>query len=72
MELEDVVAELAPGLLRYAKARTRSTELAEDVAQEALVALVARWRRFGPPFASLRHRGPTRVRRLSFGRGSTR
>jgi RNA polymerase sigma-70 factor (ECF subfamily) len=37
--------------LRYALARTRSRALAEDVAQEALAALVQRWRRYGPPDA---------------------
>ena len=49
LELEEVVAELAPGLLRYARAKTGSVEMAEDVAQEALVALVSRWRRSGAP-----------------------
>lgn len=40
---------LARPLLRYALARTGSLVLAEDLAQEALTALVARWRRLGPP-----------------------
>ena len=40
---------LARPLLRYALARTGSLALAEDLSQEALTALVARWRRLGPP-----------------------
>jgi RNA polymerase sigma-70 factor (ECF subfamily) len=49
MELEIVVEELAPQLLRYALGRTGDPSLAEEVAQEALAALVLRWRRHGPP-----------------------
>lgn len=49
MDLETTVTELAPRLLRYCLGRTRDPALAEDVAQEALVALVRRWRRWGPP-----------------------
>ncbi len=51
MELERTVEALAPGLLRYCIAVTGDPALAEDVAQEALAALVARWRRLGPPEA---------------------
>jgi RNA polymerase sigma-70 factor (ECF subfamily) len=49
MELETAVTELAPQLLRYALGRTGDAELAEEVAQDALAALVQRWRRHGPP-----------------------
>ncbi|MEO7974400.1 MAG: RNA polymerase sigma factor [Thermoanaerobaculia bacterium] len=41
--------DLAPRLLRYCKGRLWSAESAEDVAQSALMALVVRWRAFGPP-----------------------
>jgi RNA polymerase sigma-70 factor (ECF subfamily) len=43
MQLEETVADLAPQLLRYCLARTGSPSLAEDIAQEALTALVSRW-----------------------------
>ena len=49
MELEDTVSSLARPLLRYCIARTGQVQTAEDVAQEALSALVSRWRRLGPP-----------------------
>ncbi len=49
MELETVVRELAPQLLRYSLGRTGEAGLAEEVAQDALTALVQRWRRHGPP-----------------------
>ncbi|HEX3556869.1 MAG TPA: sigma-70 family RNA polymerase sigma factor [Thermoanaerobaculia bacterium] len=49
MELETVVRELAPQLLRYSLGRTGDPALAEEVAQDALAALVQRWRRHGPP-----------------------
>ncbi|HKV13324.1 MAG TPA: sigma-70 family RNA polymerase sigma factor [Thermoanaerobaculia bacterium] len=49
MELEIVIRELAPQLLRYALGKTGDPALAEEVAQEALAALVLRWRRHGPP-----------------------
>lgn len=49
MELEIVVEELAPQLLRYALGQTGDPSLAEEVAQDALAALVQRWRRHGPP-----------------------
>jgi RNA polymerase sigma-70 factor (ECF subfamily) len=64
MRLEDVVAELTPQVLRYTLGRTGSPDLAEEIAQEALSALVQRWRRAGPPhnpaafvFAIARRRG---------------
>lgn len=49
MDLEAVAAALAPRVLAYAWARTGSRSLAEDVAQDALTALVQCWRRRGPP-----------------------
>ncbi len=44
-----MIAELAPRLLAYATGRTGCRSTAEDVAQDALSALVVRWRRLGPP-----------------------
>jgi RNA polymerase sigma-70 factor (ECF subfamily) len=44
-----VVEALAPGLLRYCLGRSGDAALAEDAAQEALAALVQRWRRRGAP-----------------------
>lgn len=49
MDLEATVNELAPQLLRYCLGQTRDMALAEEVAQDALTALVQRWRRQGPP-----------------------
>jgi len=49
VDLDQVVRDLAPRLLRYAIGRTGSRGLGEDVAQQALTALVQRWRRVGPP-----------------------
>jgi RNA polymerase sigma-70 factor (ECF subfamily) len=49
VDLEHVLAELARPLLRYCLGRTGDPALAEEAAQEALTALVQRWRRSGPP-----------------------
>ncbi len=49
MDLETTLSELAPGLLRYCLGLASRRPLAEEAAQEALTALVARWRRHGPP-----------------------
>lgn len=49
MDLEGALVELAPQLLRYALGRTGDRGLAEEVAQDALTALVSRWRRRGSP-----------------------
>ena len=49
MELEATVHELAPRLLRYSLALTADRALGEEAAQDALSALVQRWRRWGPP-----------------------
>ncbi|HTQ78737.1 MAG TPA: sigma-70 family RNA polymerase sigma factor [Thermoanaerobaculia bacterium] len=49
MDLTSEVEAIAPRLLRYCLGETGDRGLAEEVAQEALTALVARWRRSGPP-----------------------
>jgi RNA polymerase sigma-70 factor (ECF subfamily) len=49
VELDAVVRALAPRLIGYALARTGCLGTAEDVAQDALTALVRRWRHVGPP-----------------------
>ncbi len=49
MDLETTICELAPRLLRYCLGLAADRPLAEESAQEALAALVARWRRYGPP-----------------------
>jgi RNA polymerase sigma factor (sigma-70 family) len=49
MDLAKVTADLAPRLLAYLYARTGNRALAEDLAQDALVALVQAWGRRGPP-----------------------
>ena len=49
MDLETTLADLAPRLLRYCLGCAADRPLAEEGAQEALTALVARWRRHGPP-----------------------
>jgi len=49
VDLESAVEALAPRLLAYALARTGCRGMAEDVAQDALAALVRRWRAAGPP-----------------------
>ena len=49
MDLETTLTDLAPRLLRYCRGLARNPALAEEAAQEALTALVGRWRRLGPP-----------------------
>jgi len=49
MDLEAVAAALAPRLIAYGVARTGCRSTAEDIAQDALAALVRRWRHAGPP-----------------------
>lgn len=49
MDLETTLFELTPRLLRYCVGRAGDRSLGEDIAQETLTALVARWRRHGPP-----------------------
>src|SRR2546425_436289 len=48
-DLDETTRILAPRLLAYALARTGCHHTAEDVAQDALIALVRRWRHAGPP-----------------------
>jgi RNA polymerase sigma-70 factor (ECF subfamily) len=49
VDLDDAVRDLAPKLLGYGYLETGDRALAEDIAQDALTALVQRWRRLGPP-----------------------
>lgn len=49
MDLDDVVRTLAPRLVAYGLARTGSLANAEDIAQDALLALVRHWRGRGTP-----------------------
>jgi len=49
MDMEATVRRLAPRVLRYCLGRLGAADLAEEASQEALSALVARWRRHGPP-----------------------
>ncbi|MCX6539484.1 MAG: RNA polymerase sigma factor [Acidobacteria bacterium] len=49
MDLEDVLRTLAPRLVRYACGRVQDIGLGEEIAQDALTALVQRWHRHGPP-----------------------
>jgi RNA polymerase sigma-70 factor (ECF subfamily) len=49
VDLDAAVASLAPRLVAYATGRTGCRSTGEDVAQDALTALVVRWKRHGPP-----------------------
>lgn len=49
VELDEVVSVLAPRVLRYCLGRVGEAGAAEEVAQEALAALVRRWRGRGAP-----------------------
>jgi RNA polymerase sigma factor (sigma-70 family) len=49
VDLDGIVVELAPRVLRYVSARVGDASLAEEIAQESLAALVSRWRKAGPP-----------------------
>jgi RNA polymerase sigma-70 factor (ECF subfamily) len=49
MELDSTVSQIAPGLLRYCIGVDGNPEEGEEIAQEALTALVAYWRKRGPP-----------------------
>jgi RNA polymerase sigma factor (sigma-70 family) len=49
VDLEAAATALAPRLIAYALARTGCLGTAEDIAQDALIALVRRWRQAGPP-----------------------
>jgi len=47
--MEGTVRSLATGLLRFCVGHCEDPASGEDIAQESLAALVARWRRLGPP-----------------------
>jgi RNA polymerase sigma-70 factor (ECF subfamily) len=49
VDLEETLRALAPRLLRYCVGRSGDPDVAADVAQSALTALVSHWRRRGPP-----------------------
>jgi RNA polymerase sigma-70 factor (ECF subfamily) len=49
MDLESAIERLAPELLRFCTGLTRDRAEGEEVAQEALTALVRYWRQHGPP-----------------------
>lgn len=51
VDLDGTIRDLAPRVLRYARARTGDPSIAEEVAQDSLTALVRRWRTLGPPDA---------------------
>jgi RNA polymerase sigma-70 factor (ECF subfamily) len=52
MDLEGTLADVAPGLLRYCTGTSGDPAAGEELAQEALTALVSHWRRHGPPESS--------------------
>jgi RNA polymerase sigma-70 factor, ECF subfamily len=49
VDIETAIQELTPRLLRYCRGRSADTGLAEEIAQESLVALIIHWRLHGPP-----------------------
>ena len=49
MDLEATLFDLTPRLLRYCVGRAADRSLGEEIAPEALTALVSRWRRHGQP-----------------------
>lgn len=49
MDLEALVDELAPRVVRYCRSAVGEASLGDEVAQEALTALVRQWRLHGPP-----------------------
>jgi RNA polymerase sigma-70 factor (ECF subfamily) len=49
MDLEATLTDLAPSLLRYCTGASGDPAAGEELAQEALTALVSHWRRHGPP-----------------------
>ena len=49
VDIEAALAHVTPRLLAYAFGRTGCRSTAEDVVQDALAALVRRWRQAGPP-----------------------
>lgn len=51
VDLDEVLRTLTPRLIRYACGRAGDIGLGEEIAQDALTALVQRWYRHGPPEA---------------------
>ncbi len=49
MDLESTIRDLAPRVLRYCRVRLRDRDLAAEIAQDSLAALVHRWNHHGPP-----------------------
>ena len=49
MDLEEVVRDLAPRVIRYSRVTAGDWHAGDDVAQDALTALVRRWRERGAP-----------------------
>jgi RNA polymerase sigma factor (sigma-70 family) len=49
VDLDTAVRELAPKLLGYCRLETGDPSLAEEIAQDTLMALVHRWQEHGPP-----------------------
>ena len=49
MDLDAALSDVTPRLLAYSFGRTGCRSAAQDVVQDALAALVRRWRRVGPP-----------------------
>jgi RNA polymerase sigma-70 factor (ECF subfamily) len=75
VDLDATVTSLAPRLVAYATGRTGCRSTGEDVAQDALTALVVRWKRHGPPespeafaFAIARRRAGRAVLRRALAR----
>lgn len=64
--LEAALESLAPRVLRYCRGRCGDPELAQEAAQEALTALVDRWRRLGPPTSAEGFTFTVARRRLSW------
>jgi RNA polymerase sigma factor (sigma-70 family) len=49
VDLDSALRDLTPRILRYCRGYTGDACLAEEIAQDALIALVRHWRRQGPP-----------------------
>jgi len=47
--MESVIEELAPDIIRFCRGLAGGAEAGDDVAQEALTALIRRWRKSGAP-----------------------
>lgn len=51
VDLEATLRQLAPKVLGFCVLETGDAGMAEEISQDALTALVQRWRRYGPPDA---------------------